>query len=406
MTAININFPRICKRPLLILITMPFLLADATGNAADLQQNTKSRDYYERPYLSTKENSYFREDATKKKILDKKIVPIETGLEPMVNRALGGAHGPGAIWLNEDSFIVNAKQDTPDADEKKLQRVMLVDARTGTSKALFTASRLVCWSEELEIANFAELTYTEDTKRTFFHLDKNGNLAAISEPVDIDPFNCRSKHSLPPPSQIVNYLHESDGYIRSVQKGTPTDAAYIDKAIWHKADGTVEELPLRGSEISTSVYLAHEQKYLLNMRDSQGNSDTDRRLGAVDAWKNRQYSLTPYRLLGMDGSIEQIPYPAILFEYGIRYFGVLLPTRAGLLIVAPNSRKSEYGLFLLQEKNLVRVFGGPRLLGIDGREGVDKLSLSPDGCKIAFNLYSDWRALKKQIVIINLCEAK
>lgn len=340
-------------------------------------------------------------ESVKKPIPEQRFEVIETGLEPMLNLTLNSDYGPSGIWLSDDLLMVNAIQDVPDADQKKLQRVMLVNASTGHSTTLVPEGRVVCWSEELEIVSIAPLIYNRQGIGRLMRLDKQGRLSELPEIPAVDPHICRSEKAKAP-SSIARLLRESDGYIDRVRKVTAGGVNDIDKAILRKPGAPPQELPVRASEISKVMYLAYAKKYLLNTWDSQNDSDTDKRLGGAN-W-NRPYDLTPYRLMALDGSIEEIPYPKVIFDYGIRYFDVLFPTRAGIVIEAMGAKRSEYGFFLLQGDRLTRFLGGPRILGFDGREGVNGISLSPDGCKIAFRLYSDWRPIKKQITIINLCK--
>ena len=153
---------------------------------------------------------------------------------------------------------------------------------------------------------------------------------------------------------------------------------------------------IHGASGNIGNYLAYAQKYLLNTWDSQGDSDTDRRLGGV-GW-NRPYDLTPYRLMALDGSIEEIPHPKIIFEYGLKRFAYFLPTPAGVIISSNN-------LFLLQGERLTRIWPRPGLFGRITPEIIDGLVLSPDGCKIAFRHYANSKyTTPKSVTIINLCE--
>jgi hypothetical protein len=385
------------------------LLITLSACAGQIKSQDKPRDYFQQPHLATQESpTPVRTGADKKKILEKRFEVIETGLEPMVNKLLGSDYGPAGVWLNENLLLTNSIQDAVDADQKRMQRVVIFDLKNRSATTLLPNERMKCWNRETHFLVAAELTYTRQTKTRVVKLDENGKLDLNEVNADIDIFRCRPKAFLRDKNSYrnaplgVDYdLLESDGIIRRVFDVTPGNRNNTDKTFWIRPDDTVKELSVRGSEVSHVLYLPHLQKYLLNWRDSQGNSDTDRRLGGGN-W-NRPYALAPYHLMGRDGSIEDIPYPTFIYDYGIRYFGILVPTKVGNVLIAPNSSRSEYGLFLLQGENVYRFFGGPRAFGLDGREGVDKLSVSPDGCKIAFNLYSDHRAKAKQIMIINLC---
>ncbi len=144
------------------------------------------------------------------------------------------------------------------------------------------------------------------------------------------------------------------------------------------------------------LYLPFLKKYFLHWLDSQGNSGTDEWLNS--RW-DRPYELAPYRLMSLDGTIEVIPYPRILFEYGIKGFAWIFPSKVGLVI----QRGRE--ILLLQGDQLYRVWSGDhRFLP---NEGIAGSAISPDGCKVAFMRFTDNRVVTpKPISIINLCEMK
>ena len=102
--------------------------------------------------------------------------------------------------------------------------------------------------------------------------------------------------------------------------------------------------------------------------------------------------------MALDGSIEEIPYPKIIFEYGLKRFAYFLPTSAGAIISTNN-------LYLLQGEKLTRIWPRPGLFGRITPEIIVGLVLSPDGCKLAFRHYADSKyTTPKSVSIINLCE--
>jgi hypothetical protein len=181
-----------------------------------------------------------------------------------------------------------------------------------------------------------------------------------------------------------------------------------DPAVWLRPGRPPLTLPVMRTEIDggKARFLAFRGQYLLNRFDSQGDSRTDRRLAGRHIWGNRPYDLTPYRLLSRDGGIEEIPYPYVIREYGIKGFHELIPTKAGIVIEATDPGKGRTGLFLLNGDRLQRFWPPPaRLEFLRTKEQVGGLILSPDGCKIAFRRYANWLPdTRKPVTIINLCK--
>ncbi|WP_433693668.1 hypothetical protein [Herbaspirillum seropedicae] len=336
-------------------------------------------------------------DAPKRQIENQKFETFDTGLDVRTGRELSSS----GIWLSNDLFAVTTVKDLPDAVKNHLLEVRLFDWKTKTSKVLIDAGDLVCWNPERQIASIQK-TYsspTGDIKFDLIHLNSQGEVGTRSDNVEISPYFCQATAALPPKDSLSILLREPDGYIERAAPGAPYKSEKT--AIWRRPseaplDMNVRVDEVRGAGNNLGNYLAYSQKYLLNTWDSQGNSDTDQRLGGV-GW-NRPYDLTPYRLMAMDGSIEEIPYPKILFEYGIKRFAFFLPTPVGIIISSNN-------LFLLQGEKLTHIWPRPGLFGRITPEIINGLVLSPDGCKLAFRHYRDIKyATPKSVSIINLCE--
>ena len=158
--------------------------------------------------------------------------------------------------------------------------------------------------------------------------------------------------------------------------------------------------PSQETDYGILPYLAFIDRYQLNSLDSRGASGTDKRLNTPEMWGNRPYDLSPYRFLAPDGHVDEIPFPYILSEFGVRSFYKLLPTKAGILIIATGG---ERGLLLLNGERLTRVWGKPGLFRRE--ENMGGITLSPNGCKIAFRRYANWLPkTPKHISIIDLCQ--
>ncbi|WP_433693667.1 hypothetical protein [Herbaspirillum seropedicae] len=245
-------------------------------------------------------------DAPKRQIENQKLEIFDTGLGV---RNLSELVRTG-VWLSNDLFAMTSTKDLPDAAEKLLLEVRLVDWKTKTSKILVNEGQITCWNPERQIAGIK--TYPTPAgdvvvKYELIHLTAQGQVGVISDNEEISPQFCQATASLPPKSLTI-LLREPDGYIQINTPGEPYRPE--KKAIWMRPGKAPLEINVRVDEIhgangNIGSYLSYSQKYLLNTWDSQGSSRTDQRLGGVD-W-NRPYDLTPYRLMALDGSIEEIP---------------------------------------------------------------------------------------------------
>ena len=384
----------------MLLVVIASGVAAVESSATAEGTAVKPRNYFERPYFNA-ERFPPRVDpkSPKKHIVDQEYEVIETGLEPMSTTTSG--FGDVGKWVNDHLILFNALQEVPDANAKRLQRVVLFDTNTGKSKTLVPEGRVYCWSSELEIVSIAPLIYTRDTEGRLYHLGNDGVMSELGQLSDVDSDTCRSKGAIAPLGKGTPLeLRESDGYILKVREVRAGNVNNIDHATWFKPGQTPVILPIRGSEISDRRYLPFLQKYLLNSFDSQNNGRTDKRLAGAN-W-NRPYDLTPYRLLARDGSIEEIPYPTILFSYGIEGFAFLLPMKTGIAI------QRGYEILLLQGSTLVRAWDGhSKIPGLGRSDAISGLTPSPDGCQLAFRRFADWRSTTKtHITILNLCKAK
>jgi len=244
-------------------------------------------------------------DTPKRKIENQKLEIFDTGLDVRTGRELSVS----GIWLSNDLFAVTTVKDLPDAVKNHLLEVRLVDWRTKTSRVLVEDGDIVCWNPERQIASIQK-TYsspTGDIKFDIIHLDAQGQVSARSDHVEISPYFCQATASLPPRDSLSILLREPDGYIDRAAPGEPYKGEKT--AVWMRPGQAPLDIKVRVDEVrgagnNIGNYLSYSQKYLLNTWDSQGNSDTDRRLGGI-GW-NRPYDLTPYRLMALDGSIEEI----------------------------------------------------------------------------------------------------
>lgn len=187
-----------------LLISLALLIVPAQAAAPAEGAPAKPRDYFERPYFNAERYPPRVDPQTpKRQIIDQEYEVIETGLEPI--STVGSGIGDVGEWLNDHLILLDALQDVPDANVKKLQRVMLFDTHTGKLKTLVPEGRIYCWNSELEIVSIAPLTYTRETEGHFFHLGKDG---VISELVDVPDVNARMAGGAGDDTYVIDQEHE------------------------------------------------------------------------------------------------------------------------------------------------------------------------------------------------------
>jgi hypothetical protein len=100
----------------------------------------------------------------------------------------------------------------------------------------------------------------------------------------------------------------------------------------------------------------------------------------------------PVWLLNFDGSIEtlEIPYSSWIGNYGR-----ILLSHVGF-VVTRDINTREAGLYLVVRKDLVRLVAG-------GTVGV---AVSPDGCKVAVAITTDFNNRNGGLKVVNVCEGK
>lgn len=319
-------------------------------------------------------------------------------------------------WLNDNLLIFDVARDVPDAELKKLRRLMLLNVSTGQATTLLEEgfTNLGCWNQERQIVRLDE-TIRVDSPGKFYKLTQDGELIEPAEQPDLHSGSCLPSNYAEQVSGLKGfgngygriYFHESVGFLTGLSrerflsgKGTPLGA----KAIWMRPGAPPVQMDFYIEEVDNPrlPYIAFKDKYLLNEFDSQSSGSTRRGTRSKESWGDRTYEFTPYRLMSRDGRIEEIPYPTILKEFDVRYFGRVRPVRDGLLIDATENRHGERGIFLLQGERLFRI----NPMGWDwGAWKMHGWSFSPDGCKVAFHRYTRWKpGFPKFLTILDLCQ--
>ncbi len=350
-------------------------------------------------------------------IEDKKFELIETGLEfwpPGVSIPYSSGLDYG-FWLSDTLLVTSVLQDVPDAFKQKLERIMLLNVSTGKSHVLIEqgslAGRLGCRNRKHQVmvfypkAQFPHESFKETPR--FVRLDDQGKVSDLTGPPPIKP-NCDPvEYEGPPPRGNRLVLREGDGYIDQSEQDDYA-AKIMGKAKLIRPGTPPLPLNIENREIfGTPAYLPYFDKYLLGTFDHLGKGGTDKRVSG-GFWKH-SYAYSPYRLIGRNGDIEEISYPTIIFDFGLKGFQHLWPTPQGLLIETSyggsTGAQPRHGLLLLQGERMFRVWGGPGWSPRDGREATHVLSMSPNGCNVVFT-HSDWRSFpgNHPLSILNLCK--
>lgn len=84
-----------------------------------------------------------------------------------------------------------------------------------------------------------------------------------------------------------------------------------------------------------------------------------------------------------------------MYSDWIGNYGRILLTRAGF-VVSRDTNTKEAGLYLAKEKELVRIIVG----------NLTAVTVSPDGCKVAAAITTDFNNRKGGLKVANLCEGK
>ena len=327
---------------------------------------------------------------------------VETGL--MYHNHWSPLTEPDIWWLNDRLFVVTALRDVPDAGLKKLTRVMRVDAVTGESSTVEAEGSMICWNPDREIAGFKPSNFDIDMGdgvRWLGKLDKAGNYQRLSpEPETTDKFCRATDLGLPTGGRSVALiLREADGYIKLSEQGKRFD--YEAEAILMRPGQPPKKLGVLADNLSRTPFLPYFNKYFLMDRTNPENPA-----------KSTRGPPPPFGLsllLSPEGEIEVLPFPEIIFDFGLRGLGWIQPTPHGQLFFHNGFRNlGPQGLFLLQGDRLVRIWGGPGWFARGRNEFINNVAVSPDGCRVAMVHSPDpsGRTIRRRpISILNLCKA-
>jgi hypothetical protein len=196
----------------------------------------------------------------------------------------------------------------------------------------------------------------------------------------------------PQDGYLLRIVKPGDNLQAQDERATAADEALA--TIWIRPNAAPTPVPVRFDEVSDVRYVGFLDKFQLSHTDPKQVSLTKERRRV---WR-RPYDFPPYRLLGRDGHVEEIPYPSWLGDYGLQEpkrrdgggydFSSLSVTRPGLLIRKDFGHDANY--FLYKDAQLYKLIaakevkGSPRTAGPLVAYSTWLEPVSPDGCKVAF----------------------
>ncbi|NKI69934.1 hypothetical protein GN109_10925 [Collimonas pratensis] len=299
---------------------------------------------------------------------------VDTGLEQTI------VYGPGVLgeWLDDRRILLNALQDSPNAQEMRLDRVVIFDTTSQKYSVLLPSSSFICRNPNSKIARI--VTNGIDN---FIKLDDDGKFSAVAEAPRWDKFLC-SAHEPLKPDRLQAFLREGDGYI---DRGKAGGGYSRDNATLYRPNRPPVELPVIGGNVGSIVYISRLKRYLLGSTDYLSGD-------VLPAGK------PVFNLMTSDGEITEIPQPAQFVKMFGGFAGVQF-MRDGMLVfghMGPNIKNP--GMFFLKEGKVIRIFGADK-------QFASRVLSSPDGCTLAFLSFKDTNfTTSKKIKLINLCKEK
>lgn len=325
------------------------------------------------------------------------------------------------FWLDQNHLVMSVLQDVPDAYAKHLERIVMIDARTGNYRVLVEQGHVNCRNAKAKVMAYLpyELSYYWGNSSRkipddylFIGLDDEGQTKPLTGPSPIER-NCAPAGSpvgLPSLVKLGVNLREDHGYIDKSDPGDFKSFRYGTAKLVRPGKDLID-LGIPTVAVGRPVYLPYFDKYLTT------TAPYGDELRTHSEFRKNHPGDGPYYLVGLDGSVDTVPYPGrVLREYGFPEFSNLWPTPHGVLInITGGPYAPEAGLFLLQGEMLVRIWGGnPSLSPFSPQRGTLErsyvLNISPDGCRVVFiharkyPLPKDKKPTPIPLSILNICK--
>lgn len=193
----------------------------------------------------------------------------------------------------------------------------------------------------------------------------------------------RPEHRRPVSQANVIWLRQEDGYVFLSDPLDPTHRDNSGYAIYYRADGSAPiTLPIPASQLAGAGidYSEFADEYVITP-----GANADRTVGLAGARPGSVYVMKP------GGTVTEEGYPGRLGLTGNASF----PTRAGMFLPrGPVAKPGEYaGAWLFHEGRLYPV----------EKHTAGTVAVSPDGCKIAFDVRNSPEVVAGTIRIVDLC---
>ncbi len=319
---------------------------------------------------------------TSSTIPDDPVTAIEPELE--IDDRLGGVIG----WVDEHTLLATALIGRMSQFWEK--KVVSVDARTGKTQELLNPGALICVNPTEKIAGImvgsAENLYTVNSKQANPEIKLYSWSAGVLTPkVSDDNWNffiCRKTKpaDVKEPSigfqrRKIRYLEEKDGYLAfSINQSSRESNVSLIRA--EKSVAVVEAKP---NEIApVPQYLPFRKGYLLSPGRFVMNTK-------IVPSKNATTSESPVVMMTIQGMVNRNYCMPLFTGYGeINGHGETFPCAKGTLIFVENRPQDGGGIYLNQGSSLKRVWCTNNGNEYDRRCRATSISVSPDGCYVAF----------------------
>lgn len=306
---------------------------------------------------------------------DVDVPVIDTGLEQTREH---WDYGVG-VWLSNDRLAINTVLENPEPKAKRPFRVAVFDLRTKQITSLAEKGQLVCRDERSGIASVLTNPEVEGwVKNGIYEYVELTTLGQILPTSKKPPWNhiCHSDAGRDT-SRLQFFLREGDGYI---DYGKTGEGASTEFATLYRPKQPPIVLPVRGGEINVPEYIAHRNEYLIGQSKRFSSAYT-----------------RPFRYMTANGEVTEVEYPKHFYEK-IGPSGYMWPMKSGMLFDRTSWNQGVKGLFLVDDQKIRRIFGADGAI-------VERLTPSPDGCKLAFwSFRLGLLPSKKTVKIIDLCE--
>lgn len=299
---------------------------------------------------------------------------IDTGLEQTREH---WDYGVG-VWLGNDRLAINTVQENPAPKAKRPFRVVVFDVTTKRILPLIEKGQLLCRDERSGIASFLTNPEVDGWVKNgiyeYVELTQLGQIALTNKQ---PPWNhiCGSYEGRDA-SRLQFFLREGDGYI---DYGKTGGGASTEFAILFRPKQPPIVLPVRGGEINVPEYIPHRNEYLIGQSKRFSSAYT-----------------RPFRYMTPNGEVTEVEYPKHFYEK-IGPSGYMWPMKSGMLFDRTTWNQGVKGLFLVDDQKVRRIFGADGAI-------VERLTPSPDGCKLAFwSFRLGLFPSKKTVKVVDLC---